>query len=65
VREEARGGGVGTALMREAERLAAARGHVRLMVEVLAGNAVAEAFYARLGFRARSIELGKAIGPDR
>ena len=62
VREEARGGGVGTALMREAERIAAARGVGRLMVEVLAGNAMAEAFYARRGFKAHAIELGKAIG---
>jgi len=62
VREEARGRGVGTALMRETERIAAGRGVGRLMVEVLAGNAMAEAFYARRGFKAHAIELGKAIG---
>jgi len=62
VREEARGRGVGKALMREAERIATGRGVGRLMVEVLAGNASAEAFYARCGFAAHAIELGKAIG---
>ena len=61
VRAEARGAGVGTALMGEAERIAAARGFRRLIIEVLAGNAVAEEFYARRGFTPRSIELGKAI----
>ena len=63
VREESRDHGAGAALMREAERIAVARGIGRLMVDVLAGNAVAEAFYARCGFRAYAIELGKAIGP--
>jgi len=62
VREAARGRGVGAALMHEAERIAADRGFGRLMVEVLAGNAVAEAFYARCGFKAHAIELGKTIG---
>jgi GNAT superfamily N-acetyltransferase len=62
VREEARGGGVGRALMREAERIAAARGVRRLMLEVLAGNAMAEAFYARCGFTPHAIELGKTVG---
>jgi GNAT superfamily N-acetyltransferase len=61
VRAEVRGGGIGAALMREAERIAAARGVRRLMVEVLAGNAVAEAFYARCGFAAKAIELGKQL----
>ena len=62
VREAARGLGVGKALMLAAERTAAARGFGRLMVQVLAGNALAEAFYARCGFKAHAIELGKAIG---
>ncbi len=64
VREAARGNGVGKALMQEAERVAAARGFARLTVQVLAGNAVAEAFYARCGFKALAIELGKPIGRD-
>jgi len=50
------------ALMREAERIAVGRGIGRLMVDVLTGNAVAEEFYARCGFRSYAIELGKAIG---
>ena len=62
VREAARGLGVGKALMLAAERTAAARGFGRLMVQVLAGNALAEAFYARCGFKAHAIELGKPIG---
>jgi GNAT superfamily N-acetyltransferase len=63
VRDEARRCGAGAALMHEAERIAVGRGIGRLMVDVLAGNAVAEAFYARSGFTAYAIELGKAIGP--
>jgi GNAT superfamily N-acetyltransferase len=62
VSEEARGAGVGAALMAEAERLAAARGVPRMMVGVLAGNAVAERLYARLGFVPHAMELVKAIG---
>ncbi len=61
VRPEARGSGVATALMQEAERIAAARGMRRLMVGVLAGNGPAEALYAGLGFAPHAIELVKAI----
>jgi GNAT superfamily N-acetyltransferase len=61
VREEARGGGIGTALMQEAERVAAARGLDRLMVGVLAGNARTEALYRRLGFAPAAIEMAKRI----
>lgn len=63
VRDEARGIGVGKALMRHAEDLAAARGSRRLLVAVLVGNARAEALYARLGFVPNSIEMKKRIGP--
>jgi GNAT superfamily N-acetyltransferase len=62
VSEAARGAGVGTALMLEAERRAAARGVRRMMVGVLAGNVAAELLYARLGFAPHAIELVKAIG---
>jgi GNAT superfamily N-acetyltransferase len=61
VSEAARGAGVGAALMLEAERLAAVRGIRRLMVGVLAGNAVAERLYARLGFAPHAIEMMKAV----
>ncbi len=62
VREDARGAGVATALLVEAERLAVARGMQRMMIGVLAGNVAAEVLYARLGFAPRAIELVKPIG---
>nr|WP_245215684.1 GNAT family N-acetyltransferase [Pararoseomonas baculiformis] len=61
VRDEARRQGIGQALLREAERLAAARGVPRLMIGVLAGNAGAEALYRRFGFRAHAIEMAKDV----
>jgi GNAT superfamily N-acetyltransferase len=62
VQEEARSTGIGAALMEEAERLAAARDVSRLVVGVLAGNSLAEALYARLGYAPYAIELVKRIG---
>jgi GNAT superfamily N-acetyltransferase len=61
VRSEARGAGVATALMREAERIAAASGMRRLMVGVLAGNAPAESLYQTLGYLPRALELAKPL----
>lgn len=63
VRDEARQAGIGTALMREAERLTRERGFSRLMVGVLAGNIRTEQLYARLGFRPHAIEMEKFLGP--
>lgn len=51
VREEARGRGVGTALLREVGRRAASRGCARLEFSVLDWNEPAIAFYRRLGGR--------------
>ena len=62
VREEARGLGIGTALMAEAERFAREHGLRRLMIGVLSGNARAEQLYTRLGFSPHAIELTKPIG---
>jgi GNAT superfamily N-acetyltransferase len=62
VREAARGRGIATALMAQAERLAAEGGVRRLMLGVLAGNHAAEALYARLGFTAHAYELEKPVG---
>ncbi len=62
VREDCRGRGLGQALMAEAERIAAARGYRQLLVGVQAGNAPAEAAYARFGFAPFSLELIKRIG---
>ena len=63
VREEARGQGIGRALLLEAERHAAARGVGRLMIGVLAGNARAEALYRRMGFAPHAIEMAKRLSP--
>lgn len=61
VRAEARGRGIGQALLLEAERQATARGVGRLMIGVLAGNERAEALYRRMGFAAHAIEMAKRL----
>jgi len=61
VREEFRRRGIAPALIAEAERLAQARGVERLMIGVLAGNALAEPLYRRLGFVPAVIEMAKHI----
>jgi ribosomal protein S18 acetylase RimI-like enzyme len=61
VRADARGSGVGKALMAEAQRFAAARGFKRLSVTVLAGNLPAVGAYERLGFTPYTIDLTKPI----
>jgi len=45
-----RGLGVGTALFREAEKVALKRGCCKLTLEVLSGNTEAQRLYERLGF---------------
>lgn len=62
VREEARGRGLGRALLAEAERLAVAGGVDHLTIGVLIGNMLAERAYARFGFRSFAAELVKPIG---
>jgi GNAT superfamily N-acetyltransferase len=62
VRDEARRAGVGKALVQEAERIALERGVDTLMLSVLAGNSIAEAFYRREGFAPYATELIKMLG---
>ncbi len=50
VHPEARRGGVGAALVREAERALAARGCPKVNLQVLAGNEAAMGFWRRLGY---------------
>jgi GNAT superfamily N-acetyltransferase len=64
VRPEVRRQGVARALMDRAEALARARGVRRLVLSVLAGNDVAEPFYAALGYRPYVIDLQKVFGED-
>ena len=59
-----RGQGIGAALMREAERLAMARGMSRIGVGVLAGNTLAESLYARVGYSPYAVELLKTLPSD-
>ena len=61
VREEVRGRGVGYALLREAERLARARGVGHMTIGVLTGNGLAERAYGRFGFRPHAAELFKML----
>jgi len=61
VRDAERGAGVGRALLGAAEQFTAARGLMRLTVNVLSGNSGALAAYARLGFTAYSTSLSKPI----
>lgn len=62
VRREARGLGVGTALLDAVERHAAARGLARVRLDVIDTNPRARALYERRGFRARGRE---STGPFR
>jgi GNAT superfamily N-acetyltransferase len=57
----ARGRGIGTALLSEAERIALERGHRQMMVGVQSGNVEAERAYARFGFRPYSADLLKPL----
>ncbi|MBX9035007.1 ribosomal protein S18-alanine N-acetyltransferase [Gordonibacter massiliensis (ex Traore et al. 2017)] len=50
--------GVGRALVEQAARRAREEGHAALKLEVRAGNAVACAFYARLGFLVVAVRAG-------
>jgi len=50
---EARARGVGTQLLAAAEAALAARGCVRLQLQLAAGNTAARDFYAHRGYRAR------------
>lgn len=61
VRAEARGLGIGSTLLAEAERFARSKGMARLRIGVLAGNDGAEALYRRTGFAPASIEMDKAL----
>lgn len=59
VLEEARGKGVGSALLRYAEAHARERGAEVVRMEVMAGNTVARRFYDRRGWRDRVVQLEK------
>jgi GNAT superfamily N-acetyltransferase len=61
VREEARKAGIATALIKQAERLAAEHGVRRIAIGVLAGNEPAERLYARLGFTPYYTERTKPV----
>lgn len=54
--------GIGTTLMRAAAAWSRERGAAELVLTVWAGNAAAEAFYERLGYRVVSRALAKPIG---
>lgn len=60
-----RGGGLGRALMAEAERLLLARGCPKLNLQVRSTNAEVLAFYARLGYVVDdAVSLGKRLIAD-
>ena len=54
--------GIATALMREAESWAKANGASELRLDVWSFNAGAVAFYEALGYRTRSVAMGKSLG---
>ena len=58
----AEGRGMGSALVREAERLAAARGLGTMSLNVFAANAKARALYARCGFDGELVRYFKRLG---
>lgn len=63
VQEAFRGRGAFRAMLAEAEAHARGGGCRRLMIGVLAGNAIAERAYRRAGFRDYAIELIREIPP--
>ena len=54
--------GIATALMREAEVWAKENGASELRLDVWSFNAGAVALYAALGYRTRSVAMGKSLG---
>ena len=65
VHPERRGRGDGRALMAELEHRLLARGCPKINLQVREDNAVALAFYERLGFTVdASVSLGKRLIPD-
>ena len=66
VRQSHRRAGIGTLLMREAERRLAALGCVKLNLQVRAENAAVAAFYRTLGYEAEErISMGKRLVPGK
>lgn len=61
VREDARGSGVGRALMQAVEAWARARGLATVGLDAWSTNARAMAFYHRLGYRPESLHLIKEL----
>jgi GNAT superfamily N-acetyltransferase len=61
VRPEARGAGIGRALLAEAERLTRAQGLRRLSIGVLAGNDRAAALYRQAGFAPYAVDMLKPL----
>jgi GNAT superfamily N-acetyltransferase len=61
VRAERQRQGIGSRLLREAERWAAEAGAVQMRIGVLAGNAAAHALYRQLGYRDYEIVLERPI----
>lgn len=64
VRPEARGRGLGSALLRDVLAAAAARGAGRMVLEVAADNAAALALYRREGFAECGRRKGYYVAPD-
>lgn len=60
----ARNEGVGTALLRAAERRLAERGADTVALEVMAGNDAARRFYDRQGYEPNRLELEKRVESD-
>jgi GNAT superfamily N-acetyltransferase len=61
VRPAARGAGIGTALLAEAERITRARGITRMFIGVVEGNDGAHKLYRRFGFDPYAHYLGKDL----
>ena len=60
---DARGRGIGEALMRAAIAWLAARGQPRAMLWSAEGNASAQRLFARLGFRRTMVEMARELEP--
>ena len=62
VSRKVRGQGIGTALVKQAERALRGLGCVKISLQILRGNEGVEAFYAKLGFETEQrVSMGKVI----
>jgi ribosomal protein S18 acetylase RimI-like enzyme len=61
VKEEFRGKGIGKILLEKAESYCLEKGYSRIRLMVSVSNETATSLYARMGFKAEQVHMGKAL----